>query len=112
LGTKNKLSGAGSNPAGIAIPSKKNNLNINNSMRLHEIEFKSERDFEDWLKRKQDRYEKYKRQEFNRQNKFKDSPFWRGFYAGKEVVPNTIDKIKQSYIGQTFKKISDLGRGS
>jgi hypothetical protein len=71
----------------------KNNLNINNSMRLHEIEFKSERDFEDWLKRKQDRYEKYKRQEFNRQNKFKDSPFWRGFYAGKEVVPkDTIDK--------------------
>lgn len=81
-------------------------------MRLYEFDFKSEKEFDDWMKRKQERYEKYKRQEFNRERKTKDSPFLRGFYAGKEFVPNTLDKIKRSYIGQTFKKISDIGQGS
>jgi hypothetical protein len=84
-------------------------------MRLHEIEFKSERDFEDWLKRKQDRYEKYQRQTFNQQNKIKDSPFWRGYYGSKEFLSrakDTIEKIKRHPISQNLKKISDLGHGS
>lgn len=83
-------------------------------MRLHEIEFKSEKDFEDWLKRKQDRFEKYKRKEFDME-KYKDSPFWRGWYAGKKVVnyiPDKLEKLKRSEFGQSLKRISDLSKGT
>lgn len=81
-------------------------------MRLYEFDFKSEKDFDEWLKRRHARDTEFQRQKHDREHKTKDSPFWRGYYAGKDFVPNTLDKIKRSYIGQTFKKISDLGKGS
>jgi hypothetical protein len=79
-------------------------------MRLYEIEFKTERDFEDWLKRKQDRYEKYKRDQF-KVKKYKDSPFLRGYYAGKKFIPDTVEKVKRNELVRGLKNLADITRG-